>query len=348
MSLLSHVARQPILNRQKTTVAYELLFRDGASNSFPNIDPDTATSKILFDNIIATDFEKITNGNLVFINFTQPLLEQHIPLVVSNQQCVIEILEDCKPTAKLLSAIKYLKEKEYKIALDDFIYDKSWEPFFPYIDIIKVDIEVTPIASVREKFADIKKRYKVVLLAERVETQQDFNEALDAGFGLFQGYFFAKPEIIQQKKIPPSKLTILRLINNINEDVLDFNELERTISTDPNISYKFLRYVNNAASGHQRISSLKQTLVYLGESMVKRFATLVITSDATGSKPSIVFLLSLQRAYFLEACVGKYPIKVSKDTAFLTGLFSLIDVLLDQTKSRSYNRSASILLFTKP
>lgn len=334
MSLLSHVARQPILNRKKTTVAYELLFRDGASNSFPNVDPNTATSKILFDNLIATDFEKITDGKLVFINFTQTLLEQHIPLVVSNKQCVIEILESCKPTQKLLNAIKFLKQKNYKMALDDFIYDKNWEPFFPYIDIIKVDIEETPISTVKEKFTQIKNKHNVLLLAERVETKQDFNDALDAGFSLFQGYFFSKPEIIQQRRVSPSKLTILRLLNNVNADVLDFDELESTISTDPTISYKFLQYVNSAYSDHQTISSLKQALVYLGEAMVKRFATLVITSDATGSKPSILFLLSLQRAYFLEACIVTYRLNISKDTAFLTGLFSLMDVLLDIDKDK--------------
>lgn len=329
MLMLSHVARQPILNRKQKTIAYELLFRDGTCNAFPDVNPDMATSKILFDNLVSMDFEKLADGNLVFINFTQSLLEQHIPSVMSAKRCVVEILEDCEPTPKLLDAIQLLKKKKYKIALDDFIYNSAWEPFFPYIDIIKVDICKTPIDTVKGEMVKIREKYNIIFLAERVETQQEFNDALQANFSLFQGYFFAKPEIMQQTKIEPSKLTILRLLENINRNDFDFAKLEKIIATDPIISYKFLRCVNSTFTVRQTISSLKQALVYLGEEMVKRFATVVVTSDATGSKPSILFLLSLQRAFFLESCAGEYNLKADRDISFLTGLFSLMDVLLD-------------------
>ncbi len=144
----SYVARQPILDRKKSTIGYELLFRDGPKNTFPDIDPEEATSRLLSDHFLTAHYS--TLGDLLgFVNFPYQSLLNMVPTLFPIKSMVVEILEDCPPTPELLSAIKKMAQLGYKIALDDFIPSNDWKAFLPYISIIKFDIRLVPIPKAK-------------------------------------------------------------------------------------------------------------------------------------------------------------------------------------------------------
>ncbi|OLQ69414.1 histidine kinase [Photobacterium proteolyticum] len=328
----SYLARQPVLNRDKATVGYELLFRDGPNNCFPDVGDEHATNRLLADNFFTSGAIEATSGKKAFVNFPYTSLIQRTPLMFPKKSFVIEILETCDPSDELLEAVIELNSKGYTLALDDFVPSAEWKRFLPYIHIIKFDIRTVPIAKARFFIRHHKdKTNKILFLAEKVETHDEFTEACEAGFDLFQGFFFSKPELLQRKTLTPYALTTLRLYKEITLSDVDFGTIESIIATDVSLSYKLLRHVNNLTYTRAKpISSFKQALVYLGEERLRRFVTFVATAHATEKKPQSLYSLSLQRAHFCERLSNLARTDIIGNQAFLTGLFSLLDSLLDQ------------------
>ncbi|WP_415225314.1 EAL and HDOD domain-containing protein [Psychromonas sp.] len=325
----SYVARQPILDVDKNTVAYELLFRDGPHNAFPEIEAELATSRLLSEQFFCAPYNALGN-KLGFINFPYQSLINQIPTLFPKDKVIIEVLEDCLPTDELFAALQSLTEMGYVLALDDFVPSPEWMRFLPLITIIKFDLRLTPI----EKAAMFIKRSQLVgrnikFVAEKVETYQEYKQALAVGFTYFQGYFFSRPEIIKQKAIQSSFLTIIKLCKVISEDDIDYVEVEKIVSTDVTLSYKLLRYVNASGTLTSEIKSFRQALTYLGQQNLRKFISLTAIASTTGSKPESLYSLSIQRARFSELiaqCSNRH-----KSKAFLTGMFSLLDSLLDQS-----------------
>ncbi|PSW18723.1 histidine kinase [Photobacterium sanctipauli] len=326
----SYLARQPVMNRDKETIGYELLFRDGPNNAFPNVADEEATHRLLADNFLSSSTTDVTAGKKAFVNFPYASLIGRTPLLFKKQCFIVEILETCEPTDELLEAIIELNRKGYTLALDDFVPSPQWSRFLPYVHIVKFDIRVTPVEKAAF-FIQHYKNSKLIFLAEKVETQEEFQQCHDAGFHLFQGYFFSKPEIVRRKALSPSALTTLRLYKEISQTEVDFNSIEAIVATDLSLSYKLLRHVNNMTYTRAKpISSFKQALVYLGEEKLRRFITFVATSHATADKPASLYHLSIQRARFCERLSQQLSPKLDSNQAFLTGLFSLLDSILDQ------------------
>jgi c-di-GMP-related signal transduction protein len=327
--MYSYLARQPILNLEQQTVAYELLFRDGESNSFPNVDPNQATSQILTNNHLNLGVEKITGDLPAYINFHDDSLVKHFPFFLDPKKVVIEILEDVTINDSLIKACKALKEKGYKLALDDHDLDEKWDVFLPFIDIIKVDVlsvNLMQISRFVQRIAD----YRITLLAEKVETLQQFNQLKMLGFSLFQGYFFAKPELVKQKKIASTKKNILALIAQASQETLDFDAIGATFSRDLGLTYKLLRFINSPAyATSKEITSLKHALVYLGELELKKFIALLAVANLNEDKPTEIVRLSLVRAKFCESISRARQDPENPPKAFLTGMLSLIDGMLD-------------------
>ncbi|WP_448554209.1 EAL and HDOD domain-containing protein [Thalassotalea montiporae] len=327
--MYSYVARQPILDNNQQLVAYELLFRDGGSNYFPNINPDQATSNILTNNHLTMGVEQVTGDLPAYINFHADTLIRHFPSFLDPKKIVIEILEDVPISDELLAACKSLKEQGYVLALDDHDFDPKWDVFLPYIDIIKVDVLSISILEV-SRYVNRIKPYNKTLLAEKVETAQQFEQLKMLGFSLFQGYFFAKPEMLKQKKITTTKHNILELINQASKMSLDFDHISDIFSSDPGLTYKLLRFINSPTYGRsQQITSLKHALVYIGEVELKKFIALLALSDLAEDKASELMRISLFRARFCEQIGQLLKDSDNPPKAFLTGLLSMIDGILD-------------------
>ncbi|QDC92675.1 EAL and HDOD domain-containing protein [Vibrio furnissii] len=325
----SYIARQPILDSDRKTVGYELLFRDGPKNTFPEIDPDLATSRLLSDHFLSTHHNMLGN-HLGFVNFPYQSLINMIPTLFPTNSLVVEVLEDCEPTGELLQAVRKMAHMGYKIALDDFVPSPEWKAFLPYVSIIKFDIRIIPIEKAR-LFINKLKGSKIIFLAEKVETYEEFEQAKAAGFRYFQGYFFSKPEIIQRKSLEPAFLTVVQLCKEIAKDEIDYKELEALIAKDVTLSYKLLTFVNSSAVVSSKIQSFKQALVYLGEERLRKFVSLVAIASTHSDKPDYLYGLSIQRARYCELVYSRLSENSDMGNAFLTGMFSLLDSLLDQS-----------------
>ena len=328
--MFAYIARQAILNRDKELYAYELLFRDGEENCFPDIPPDEATSKILTDSHLDLGLEDISAGKPVFINFHQDTLLHRFPTSLDPKKVVIEVVETVKPTSELVQACKTIKDLGYTLALDDHDFDPQWDALLPYINIIKVDIvecdEQTLIDSIG-KYADS----KIKLVAEKIETMEEFEKYRDMGFDYFQGYFFARPEIIKQKKLPTSKLSLIELISASSAVEFDLDKVNNIIERDVSLSYKLLRFINNPlVNKSNEISNLRHALNYMGQVEVKKFIALLALANLGDNKPFELIHLSLIRAKFCELMGQAKSLSNNPPTGFLLGLFSLLDALLDQ------------------
>ncbi|ELH8887956.1 HDOD domain-containing protein [Vibrio cholerae] len=317
------------MDRKKSTIGYELLFRDGPKNTFPDIDPEEATSRLLSDHFLTAHYS--TLGDLLgFVNFPYQSLLNMVPTLFPIKSMVVEILEDCPPTPELLSAIKKMAQLGYKIALDDFIPSNDWKAFLPYISIIKFDIRLVPIPKAK-LFINKLRSMKIEFLAEKVETYEEFEQAKQAGFHYFQGYFFSKPEIIQRKALQPSFLTIVQLLKEVAKPEVDFREIETIVAKDISLSYKLLTFVNSSATVSSKIQSFRQALVYLGQQKLRKFVSLVAIASTQDSKPDYLYNLAILRARFCEMLSQRVPTNIAPGTGFLTGMFSVLDSLLDQS-----------------
>ncbi|MDW6003712.1 EAL and HDOD domain-containing protein [Vibrio mangrovi] len=324
----SYIARQPILNQQKSLIGYELLFRDGPNNKFPDIEPNQATSRLVSDHFWSVH-QRIASSLLSFVNFPYQSLINLVPTLLPKERIVIEILEDCPPTEELLAAVKHLVELGYKIALDDFVPNNAWKPFLPFVSYIKFDIQIVPIEKARQ-FISRLQGSPIQFIAEKVETHAEFEQALQANFSLFQGYFFSKPEIVTQKQLCPTRLTMLQLCEEISKEPVDYNAVEALISRDVSLSYKLLTLVNSSAHIFARIQSFKQAIIYLGEQKLRKFISLLAIASTNEEKPLYLFRLSLQTARFCEQIAPKAKLDLEPGSAFLTGIFCYLDSILDQ------------------
>lgn len=326
-----YAARQPILDKDKNLFAYELLFRDSIDNVFPNVGGDEATSKIIEASKFNMGISNFTANKPAFINFTLETLIKGYPLMLTPDEVVVEVLETVKPGKRLLEACKELYEKGYTLALDHYEHQKVWAHFYPFIKIIKIDVQQTAFSDVKEIKQAIAKFPEIKLLAEKVETHEQHQEAIDAGFDLFQGYFFAKPEMVKTKDLSPSQMTMAELLYESSKPELDLISITAVFQRDVTLSYKLLRYANSAIFRRRNeISSIKQALVTLGSAELKRFISLMFAVTSNPDKPSELITLCMARAKFCELCAGEVKGKVDVSIAFLTGLLSMIDALLDE------------------
>jgi len=327
-----YAARQPILDINKKLYAYELLFRDSINNVFPDIDGDIATSKMVEASKFNMGISDFTANKPAFINFTLETLSKGYPEMLSPEEVVVEILETIKPGKRLLALCKDLFEKGYTLALDDYEHQTVWEHFYPYIKIIKIDWQNSTLDEIKEIIAAIANYPHIELLAEKVETYEEYNQAVELGCVLFQGFFFAKPEMMKTKTLTPSQMAMAELLYETSKPELDLAGITSVFERDVSLSYKLLRYANSAMfKRRSEISTIKQALVTLGLLELKRFMGLMFATNINPDKPSELINSAMARAKFCElAAENMNNNNIDSSKAFLTGLLSLIDAILDE------------------
>ncbi|MCC5825160.1 HDOD domain-containing protein [Alkalimonas sp.] len=324
------VARQPIFDKEQQLLGYELLFRDSAQNRFPDIDPDEATSRLLSEQHLLFGLERITGDKLAFINFAEDSLLYQFPTALDPSKTVIEILESVHFSSELLTACRELHEQGYQLALDDFTFHSQWQRLMPYISYLKIDIQQNPLSGLAEKLAELKD-FHGKLLAEKVETMAEFQQLQQLGFDYFQGYFFARPEMLKHKRLGHHQIHLLSLIAEAAEPELDFDKLVQVMERDLGLSYKLLRFINSAYYARPNpIQSLKHAMVFMGEVELKKFIALVALSNLAENKQPELLKLSIIRARFCDLVTKAAGQTELQSSAFLTGMLSLIDALLEQ------------------
>jgi len=324
--LTRYVARQPILSSGEQVFGYELLFRDGIADYFRSTDADAASRSTL-DTSLLMGLDILCDGRKAFINCTtDTLLKDYITLLPSSQ-VVVEILESVSVDDLVKAACVRLKEAGYTIALDDFVADDPRAELAGFASIIKVDLQAT---TAQERAAIVKRfgSSHCRILAEKVETREEFSACKKAGFTYFQGYFFRKPELLHAREIPKNQVNYLRLMQAISRDEVDAKEIEEIIKGEASLCYRLLRYLNSAAfSFAAEIHSVRHGLAILGEREVRRWVRLVATLGAGQNKPSDLVLSALVRARYCELLSSKVP--HGDSDLFLVGLLSLMDAILE-------------------
>jgi len=340
------VARQPIFDAHQAVYGYELLYRSGSANAYEGTDGSQASLSVIRNAFLMAGPEVLTGRKKAFINFTKDLLVSGVALSLPNDRTVVEILEDLEPDEPSLKACRDLKEAGFTLALDDYtLANTTQDAFLQIADIVKVDFKLTPEQD-RGKVIQRLSQYSKQFLAEKVETRQDFKDAVTKGYALFQGYFFSKPVMVSGKDIPTIKLNYMEMVREVNRRELDFFQLEKVIKQDPSLCYTLLNYINSAYFGlREHITSIRHAMVLLGESEVRKWASLVLFTFIGKDKPSEVIVTSLIRAKMCEALTPHVGLKGAESELFFVGMFSLLDVLIGRPLSeivKSMHLSAEV------
>lgn len=324
------VARQPIFTPELRVWGYELLFRHGRQAPEAAIaDGEVATARVVADGY-ALVHEGAHSSRKLLVNFPAKSLLDGTARALPCDRVVIEILETVQPEPEILDACRRLKADGYSLALDDFVGAPGFEALLELADIVKVDVLGMSTERIEAVFAALQP-YGSELLAEKVENRAMFEHACELGFGLFQGYFFSRPEIVPGRKITMSQLARLRLLGDLSDSRIDVAGLARIVASDPGLSHRLLRHLSSAAFGRRGpVRSISQAALYLGRTSLRQWLRVVLISDL-GTTPvsQEAALRAMQRARFLQRIAEVSRSRTeSADSLFMLGLLSLVDAIL--------------------
>jgi EAL and modified HD-GYP domain-containing signal transduction protein len=331
-----YIARQPIFNRKMKVYGYELLYRKSLNNYFEGGDDDQATTALINNSFLVFGFQELTGQTKGFINFSQNLILNELAYLLPKDQVVIEILERVEPNEKIIEACKKLKEKGYILALDDFVleqYTKEYMPLIEIADIIKVEfpaIKGDGIQKIIDRFGQ-----KITFLAEKVETREEHQRAMDMGFKLFQGYYFSKPLLENLKEIDALNVNLVRIVNVLNIEPIDYDKIAEIIQQDVGLSYKFLKMSNSVYYGTKyRIKNIKQGLMFMGTDEIRRWVYLMMLRGVQSPENAELVKTSVIRGKMLSL-LAKELHTVKESDYFIGGMFSSVDVLMNTNMEKA-------------
>jgi len=321
---MRYVARQPILDLRQWVHGYELLFRAGPEAAFRG-DGDFATRTML-DNTVIYGLERLTGGLPAFVNCTSESLTENLVHVLPPSMTVLEILETLEPTPRLVSACRRLKASGFRLALDDFVWKPQLEPLVEMADYIKIDFAITG-AEQRKRMLDRLSNVTVALVAEKVETQEEYKLACQEGFTLFQGYYFCRPVLMKNSKVPANRMSHIEILQLMRAEDIDLRQLTRAVKRDASLTYRLLRLVNSPMCAiRQEVRSIQSALLAVGEQTFRRIATLAITSELGANQPAEVLRMAFLRGRFCELAAAECVLDPTEQ--YLLGMLSMLPAML--------------------
>lgn len=320
------LARQAIFDSDYKSVAYELLYRNSKENRFDtSMDEDTATMKLI-SNCVAIGLGELTNDKKAFINFTNGLIKNEFPSILPKDMVVIEVLESVKATNEIIIALNNLKNRGYKIALDDVVEKTKYWEFGKIIDIYKIDFRATN----KEERINLIKGIRILnpeaeLLAEKVETQEEYEETIKYNYSYTQGYYFSKPLMMVGKDMPIRNTTCFNIMAELLSNEFNVDKIEGIIKADVAISYKLMKMLNSASfSFVQKITSIRQAIVLIGKDELNKWLTIIAMSEMESDTDREITTSTIIRARFCEL-IAEEIIPKKKSKCFMCGLFSNLD-----------------------
>ena len=322
------MARQPILNGQEKTIAYELLCRTVEINSLElQIQNGTmATGEVIMSAFYDLGIDTITDGLPAFVNLTEAWLSA--PPTVLTDKFVGELLEHILPTPSNIEAVTNLRALGIKIALDDYTGDAEQSKWLPYVDIVKVDVlDISPGHSTASLIQQ-HQRDGLTWLAEKVETAEEFNRCKDEGYSLFQGYYFSRPMPLYGIRNSDSQFAVMRLLKALNNDGNTMLDVSGAIESDPQLSYRILQFINSASVGKiKKITSIHHATTMAGVNRVRSWANM-LALGRLDYKPRALLEQALSRAYICQM-LARQQGGLDPHSAYTTGMFSLLDAFID-------------------
>jgi EAL and modified HD-GYP domain-containing signal transduction protein len=320
------IARQPIYDRELEVFGYELLYRASEVNQAAPEDGDQATTHVILNAFVEMDLERLVGAHSAFINFPASLLTTELPKQLPHGKVALEILEDVEVTPEIVGAVRELSKQGFTIALDDFVYGSSLRPLIEIADIIKFDLLSFSPEELAKQVRLIRD-HKVRIVAEKVESVEQFELCKELGFDYFQGYHFCRPHVIKGQRLPEDRLTVLRLLAELQSSDVEASKLEAIVSRDVSLSYKLIRVVNSAHFYRpHRIHSIHHAIVYLGNRAIKAWLSLIAMSGAE-PRPHELTTVAMVRARMCELLAEALGYK-NREGYFTAGLFSVLDALL--------------------
>lgn len=325
-----YIGRQPILDRQGNLVAFELLFRSGREKD-AHVDDDVIATATVISNVFSSlDLNDVLGSHKGFLNLDAFLLKSDTIELLPRDRVVFELLETIRIDPDIIARCKQLKSRGFTLALDDFLtFSEEFVPALEIVDIVKVDIMPLSREELAETVTQLKK-WPVKLLAEKVDSPEQHQYCMGLGFDLFQGYHFAKPVIVTGKKLSPSELALMRLLNLLLADA-GTGEIESLIKSQPELIMKLFRLINSVGSGLTRkITSIHDAIIALGRDQLMRWLKLLLYSQTThhGRSSEPLLQMASKRARLMEL-LAAHSGKDIEDEAFMTGILSLLDALFN-------------------
>lgn len=321
------IARQPIYDRTQQVRAYELLFRHDNLPHAAIDDADRATSQVLLNALTEFGLPMLAGGLPAFINVTETILLTDALLPLGERGLVLEVPAEATLGRPLLDAVVRHRQAGHHIAIDHCVYSPELEPLLALADFVKVDLTRITTGEIWPQTLALRP-FPGQLLADKVETPAVYEICRDAGFELFQGYQFARPDVLHGRRAPTSLATTLQLLRQLEDPEVEIGDLEQVLNRDPLLSYQLLRYVNSAFFAIRReLSSVREAIIYLGLEAVRSWAVLLAMSG-NDDKPHELMKTALVRARMCEFLAPEKEREL-RDRHFTVGLFSTLDAMLD-------------------
>lgn len=323
-----YVGRQAIFDRRQRVVGYELLHRSGDENRAAIHDGTLATSEALVGALIDIDIDRILGPHPGFVNMPRELLVSGRALALPPDRMVIEVLEDVEADDEVVAALEELRDAGYRIALDDYVDLAHQRELLALVDIVKLDVGALGTAAAADLVPRLRE-HDIQLLAEKVETHDDFRHLRVLGFEYFQGYYLARPDIIRGKRMAQRSVNGVRLLAQLSDDEVGFSEVADSIALDAGLSFRLLRLLNSPFYGRRkRVESVHDGLVMIGQDRMRHWVAMIVLGSMT-DKPPVLVELGLIRARHAESLARASGLADPR-AAFTVGLFSIIDALTDQ------------------
>jgi EAL and modified HD-GYP domain-containing signal transduction protein len=348
------IGRQPILDRHERITAYELFFRSPGEDRANFVDPVAATSTVVLGMLSGFGIERVLGPHQGFVNVDEKLLFDDALELLPQESVVLELLESVRPTEAVLRRCEQLRERRWKFALDDHVYAPEYEPLYPLVDVVKIDLSISPLETIGPAMEQLR-RHPLRLLAEKVETRQQFQQCHDLGFDLFQGYYFGRPATMKHRRIDEGGATLLKLLGLLMGDA-DIQEIEAAFRGSPALTYSLLMLVNSVGFGlRQRIGTVRQAIAMLGRQQMRRWIQLALFgANGEGGLDDPLLDTAAVRATFMEQLTRHHPAlrktRDAPDEAFMVGILSLLDKIYEvamedlvRSLSLSKNVAAALL-----
>lgn len=323
------IGRQPIYNRELEVIAYELLYRTNDNNSADFCDSHQATGQMLANALIDIGLDNLVGDRLAYINLTRDYFTDEHVLSLDKDRIVLEILESIEPDAEFIETVRRHVSQGYRVALDDFVYNERFRPLVEICSVVKLDIRMLNREDLLGQIAILRNCGVQQLLAEKIETHEEFELCKELGFDLFQGYFLSRPNIVRNMAVTGNQLAMLGLLTKLRNPAISLKELASIISQDVELSYRLLQFCNSSAVGiSRRVESILQAVTLLGVTRLRMMVTL-LTLKGLNQKPKAIVQTAILRARMCEL-LGIALKEKETDSFHLVGLFSALDALIDR------------------
>lgn len=322
------IGRRPILDRQQSVFGYQLLYEATDESAAGTITDERAAARNLLGTFLEIGPERIAGQHAVVIRMPASLLTARLLAPFDPARLILELAGETDVSGQLIEGVTFLNASGYRIAVDDYRFDPKWEPLLPTLSLLKIDCRTLDVER-HSPDLDRLRQHGLTLVATQVETLAEFGRFRALGFDLFQGYFFARPHVVSGAPPGQNQLVLMRLLEKLSDARCEIDSLSRLIEQDPVLSYRILRYLNSAAMGLRRqVDSIHAAVVYVGLERIRNLAMLYAMAGFEGKSAELLHTglvrAALCRSLSEETGTGQ------PETAYTTGLLSVLDALLDQ------------------